>query len=85
MHSADNLAVLREAGMHLYDLIAESYANDEQVTANLHVFEDSAPNSGLASFDWPDKEFSSTEIEDTMHANAPEDRRKGARCRCDRC
>ena len=37
VHSADNLAVLREADMHLYDLILESYANDDQVTAQLHV------------------------------------------------
>ena len=66
VHSADNLAVLREADMHLYDLSSESYGNDEQVTAQLHVFEDSALNPGLAEFDWLDKEFGSTEIEDTM-------------------
>ena len=52
--------------MHLYDLISESYANDDQVTAQLHVLEDSAPNPGLASFEYLDRQFGSTEIEDTM-------------------
>ena len=66
VHSADNLAILREADMHLYDLISECYANDDQVTAQLHVLEDSAPNPGIASFEYLDRQFGSTEIEDTM-------------------
>ena len=63
---ANNLAILREADMHLFDLISESYANNEQVTAQLHVLEDSAPNPGLTLFDYLHTAFGSTEIEDTM-------------------
>jgi len=66
VHSADNLAILREADIYLYDLISESYANDDQVTAQLHVLEDSAPNPGIASYEYLDRQFGSTEIEDTM-------------------
>ena len=32
----------------------------------LHVFKDSAPNSGIASFAWLNKDFGSTEIKDTI-------------------
>ena len=32
-HSEDNLAVLQEADLYLYDLLAECYANDEQALA----------------------------------------------------
>ena len=56
----------RPIDLYLYGLLAECYANDEQVLAQLHSFEDIAPNPGIASFDWLNKEFGSTEIEDTM-------------------
>ena len=38
---------MQEADLYLYDLLDDSYANDEQVMTQLHIFEDSALNLGI--------------------------------------